>query len=35
MKAIKDSVKKLIKIDPFSGVTPLKNMVFVGSKPHG
>jgi FkbM family methyltransferase len=35
MKSIKEKVKKFLKIDPNSGVSPLGDMVYLGSKFHG
>ncbi len=35
MKPLKNFVKTLLRVDARTGVTPLNNMTFVGSKPHG
>ncbi|MBL0339737.1 MAG: FkbM family methyltransferase [Bacteroidetes bacterium] len=35
MKIIKDLVKRTLQLDPYSRVTPLKNLQYVGSVKHG
>ncbi len=35
MKRIKSTVKKILKLDPASGVSPLNNMMYIGSRKHG
>lgn len=35
MEIIKKKIKKALRLDPFTGLTPLSDLIYIGSKKHG
>lgn len=33
--SIKKAIKKILKLDPYANLTPLKNLIYIGSRKHG